>query len=119
METEYYEDSEEVEEPPGSDSSLTIEERTVVEHFKRNHSRVSDGRFVVPLPKKTSVSALGESRSQAVRRFQCLERTHHSKGQFDELSTAMKEYFENNHAELVPMCDLKKAVSEVPIQVVR
>ena len=33
----------------------------------------------------------------------------------------MKEYFENNHAELVPMCDLKKAVSEVfylPIQVV-
>ena len=28
----------EVEEPPGSDSSLTIEERTVMEHFKRNHS---------------------------------------------------------------------------------
>ena len=28
--------------------------------------------------------------------------------QFDELSTVMKEYFANNRAELVSMCDSKK-----------
>ena len=33
--------------------------------------------------------------------------------QFDELSTVMKEYFANNHTELVSMCDSKKAISEV------
>ena len=39
-----------------------------------------------------------------------LEWVLHCKGQFYKLSTVMKEYFENNHAKLVPMC---KAVSEV------
>ena len=101
---------------------MSVEEKTVVEHFKNSHSRTSDGRFVVPIPKKENPPAISESRSKAVRRFQSLERSLHFKGQFDELSTVMEEYFEKNHAERVPMCHMEKAVNEVyylPIQVVR
>ena len=112
----------EIEEEPGDSSNLSVEERIVTEHFKNHHSRTCDGRFVVPLPKKDSHTAIGESRSQAVRRFQSLERSLHYKGQFHELSVVMEEYFEQKHAELVPTSDLAKTVSEVfylPIQVVR
>ena len=74
------------------------------------------------IPKKSNAPSLGESRLQAVRRFQSLERSLHSKSQFDELSTVMDEYFQQNHAELVPASDLEKPVSEVfylPMHVVR
>ena len=42
----------ETEETPGSSlgHSLTMEERTVMKHFKDNHSHLPDGRFIVPLP---------------------------------------------------------------------
>ena len=42
----------EMEEPPRSDSALSLEERSVVQHFKDNHSHTPEGRFIVPLPKK-------------------------------------------------------------------
>ena len=51
-----------------------------------------------------------------------LERLLHSKGQFPEFSTVMREYFECDHAELVPTTDLEKPTSEVfylPIHTVR
>ena len=53
---------------------LTAEEREVLNHFKTQHYRKPDGRFVVPLPKK-DVRNLGESRSQAVRRFLIMKRS--------------------------------------------
>ena len=112
----------EVEERPGDHSSLSTEERMVVEHFKQSHSRTTHGHFVVPLPKMPNPPPLGESRSQAVRRFQSLERSLHSKCQFNELSAVMDEYFQQKHAEPIPTSDLEKPVSEVyylPMHVVR
>ena len=81
---------------------LSLEERSVVQHFKTNHRRTESGRFVVPLPKRENVQPLGESRSLVIRRFLSLERTLHSRHQFDEVDEVMKEYFKLGHAELVP-----------------
>ena len=82
-----------------SDSALSLEERTVVHHFRDHHSRTDSGRFVVPLPKKSDTKPIGESRSQAVRRFLSLERSLQAKNQFDEFEPIIKEYFNMGHAE--------------------
>ena len=112
----------EVEERPLSDSVLSPEERTVVHHFRDNHSRTDSGRFVVPLPKKPDAKAIGESRSQAVRRFLSLERSLHAKNQFDEFGSVMREYLDMGHAEQVPPSDLEKPQHQVfylPMHAVR
>ena len=67
----------EIEEGPGSNVELFPEERSVVSHFKESHRRNEGGRFIVPLPQKPNSPSLGESRSQAVRRFLSLERSLH------------------------------------------
>ena len=103
----------EIEEFPNDQSYLTPEERLVVQHFKDNHSQSEDGRFIVPLPKKPHAKSLGESRSQAVRRFLSLEQSLHAKEQFDEFDSVMNEYFEIGHAELVPLDDLEKSSQDV------
>ena len=104
----------EIEECPNDQSYLTPEERLVVQHFKDNHSRSEDGHFIVPLPKKPHAKSLGESRSQAVRRFLSLERSLHAK-EFDEFDSVMNEYFEKGHTELVPLDDLEKSSQDVSI----
>ena len=70
----------EIEESPLSIPALSMEERAIVQHFEANHRRTSEGRFVVPLPKKSDTGVIGESRSQAVRRFVALERSLIRKG---------------------------------------
>ena len=96
-----------------SDSVPSREECTIVRHFRDNYSRTDSGRFVVPLPKKPDAKAIGESRSQAVRRFLSLERLFHAKNQFDEFGSVMKEYFDMGHAEPVPLSDLEKPQHQV------
>ena len=93
--------------------SYSQEERSVVRHFKENHHKSMDGRFVVPLPCKPGAKALGESRTQAVRRFLSLERSLHSKNQFKDFSDVIEEYFEMDHAEPVPADDVHKPSHQV------
>jgi hypothetical protein len=54
----------EIEESPLSVPTLSMEERTVVQHFKSKHCRSSEGRFVVPLPRRPGAGVIGESRCQ-------------------------------------------------------
>ena len=105
----------EVEETPKSHTmnSYSQEERSVIHHFKENHHKSMDGRFVVPLPRKPGAKALGESRTQAVRRFLSLERSLHSKNQFKDFSDVIEEYFEMDHAEPVPADDVHKPSHQV------
>ena len=73
-------------------------------------------------PRNPSLNhGLGESRSHAVRRHKSLEKSLYSRGVFDQYHVVMEEYFEKEHAELVPPNDLKKPASEVfylPLHVV-
>ena len=84
----------EIEEKPLSESTSSPEERAVVQHYKDNHSCSTEGRFIMPLPKKPDAKPLGESRAQAVQRFHSLERALHSRGLFGEVETVMEEYLQ-------------------------
>ena len=64
----------------------------------------------MPLPQKPDKKTLGESRSQAVRRFLTLEHSLRYKGQFEEVDAIIQEYFENRHAEVVPNTDREKPI---------
>ena len=101
----------EIEESPSSASNMSAKERLVVRHFELNHQRSKEGRFIVPLPKNPDAGTLGESRSQAVRRFMSLERSLNRRNQFKEFDAVMQEYFEMGHAEVVPEVDLEKPTS--------
>ena len=92
---------------------LTPEESAVVDHFKSHHTRLTDGRFLVPLPKQPGSKPLGESRSQAVRRFLTFEHSLHHKGLFPEFKAVIDEYFDMGHAEPVPASDSEKSPHSV------
>ena len=111
----------EVEEKTVTNCDLSMEERCALEHFSSNHSRNEEGKFIVPLPKRLVETKLGESRSQAVRRFLSFERSIHSRGIFPEVQKVIQEYFDQYHAEEVPPGDLEKPQNQVfylPIHVV-
>ena len=110
-----------IEEGPASDVAFSMEERSVLKHFNANHYRVEGGRFVVPLPKRSDAGKIGESRSQAARRFFSLERSLSSRNQFKKFESVMKEYMDLGHAELIPATEVDKPLSQVfylPIHVV-
>ena len=102
----------EIEESPSAKPALTLE-RTVVKHFDTHHCRADDGSFVVPLPKRSGCKSLGESRSQAIRRFLSLERSLTQRNKFHEFQTVMRDYMELGHPESVPSIDMYKPPEEV------
>ena len=77
----------EIEESPLTKPALTLEEHTVVKPFNTHHYCADYGSFVVPLPKRSGCRSLGESRSQAIRRFLSLERSLTQRNKFHELQT--------------------------------
>ena len=63
----------------------------------------------------------GEIQSQAVHQFLLLERSLFSWGRFQEFSDIIEEYFELNHAKMVPAADLEKPSEQVfylPVHVI-
>lgn len=101
----------EMEETPTT--TISQEERDVLQQFEKTHAKTSEGRFVVTLPKKQDSKPLGESRSQAVRRFQILERSLHRRHKFHEVEQIMQEYMSLGQAEQVPDQDLEKDCQEI------
>ena len=92
---------------------LSQEEKAVAEHFERSYTRDQDGRFVVPLPRKADVTPLGDSKTQALRRFKMMERSMKVKGTTKEFVEVMKEYFAMDHAERVPSAEVNSPGREI------
>ena len=112
----------EIEETMSDDGPMTVEEKHVAQHFNDNHFRDEFGTFVVPLPRKQYTKPLGESRSIALRIFLHLERSLLAKQQSAEFNSVMSEYFELNHAEVVPPLDVDKTPDKIfylPMHAVR
>ena len=90
----------EIEEIPSA-TNLSLEEKRCEQHFKATTYR-EDGRYVVSLPFKADCS-LGESRSVALKRLEQTERRlTRDPGLKESYSAAMKDYFDQGHAEKVP-----------------
>ena len=92
------------------------ESLSIVNHFKETYTRNRDGRFIVTLPRRSDVKPLGESRSQAVRRFHSLERSLIKSNQVNQhtpFNHVIKEYLDLGHAELVSLKNLKKPAGDV------
>ena len=98
----------EIEESPTDQACMSVEERTVVRHFESSHTHSKEGRFIVPLPKDPKAPSIGESRSQAVKRFLSLERSLNLKNRLQDFNSVMMEYIEMGHAEAIPEQDLEK-----------
>ena len=103
----------EVEEKPLAPLTLSLDEKYVLQHYADNHACTNTGRFVVPLPRKSDAGAIGESRSQAVRRFLLLECSLCSRKEFQAFDEVMRNYFDKGHAEPVADDDLQKPPWEV------
>ena len=112
----------EVELKPLAPLALSPDEKYVLQHYADNHARTNTGRFVVPLPRKSDAGAIGESHSQAVRRFLLLERSLCSWKEFQAFDKVIGDYFDKGHAEPVPDDDQQKPPREVfylPMHAVR
>ncbi|XP_058817715.1 uncharacterized protein LOC131681027 [Topomyia yanbarensis] len=86
-----------------SKSTLSLEESACEEHFATNTIRNSSGRFVVALPKRSSVIAeLGNSKAIATRRFHSLERRLTANPVLKEAySEFIHEYAQLGHMKLI------------------
>ena len=70
-------------------------------HYQTTTTRNLDGRYVVRLPFRKVKPELGESRTQALRRFRSLERKFNANPNLKiEYSRVMQEYIDLNHMTL-------------------
>lgn len=110
----------EIEEVPMA-KFASVDDKCVLEHFKKTHRRMDDGRFEVTLCRRPGVAKVGESRSQALRRLMSLERSLAKKNQQTQFNSVIQEYIDLGHAEVVPVCELiepKHNVYYLPMHVV-
>ncbi|XP_071054940.1 uncharacterized protein [Onthophagus taurus] len=81
---------------------VTLEDTQSENHFISTHSRTADGRFMVALPFKNTNLELGESYSQALRRFIYLEKRLIKNSEiFKKYKEFMTDYLLKNHMSLI------------------
>lgn len=79
-------------------STYSAEEQMCEEHFIKNTTRLSDGRFCVKIPLKASTDSLGDSYHRAKRCFLSLERRNHKQPSLDKMyKDFMTEYINLGH----------------------
>ncbi|XP_072400607.1 uncharacterized protein [Diabrotica undecimpunctata] len=90
----------EIEEYPKTEF-LSDEENYCEQHFKENVTQDADGRFIVTIPLKKSISELGDSRTAATNRFFTLEhkllKNNDMRLQYHQF---IKEYIDLGHMSL-------------------
>nr|CAI5835990.1 unnamed protein product [Callosobruchus analis] len=91
----------EMEEMP-TEKPKSAEEEACEEHFAKTTKRNKDGRFIVSIPLKDSLSKLGESKKVAEKRFHNLEKRFATDLKFREsYVNFIKEYEALNHMSVV------------------
>ena len=101
-----------VEQAPEGTLDPTDEGQQALDHFQKTHSRDTDGRYVVRLPKRDTCLSLGCSRDQALRRHHQNRRSLEKRGKYVDFEKALYEYSLLGHAETVPAADLRKPESQ-------
>ena len=97
-----------------SPKQLTAEEMQCEQHFLETTQEAEDGRFKVKLPFKPEVSKLGESFTQARRRFMSLERRLIADPELHErYRIFIREFMDLGHLEEVPLNEIDKDPSTV------
>ncbi|UYV78522.1 hypothetical protein LAZ67_16001881 [Cordylochernes scorpioides] len=92
-------------------TSISKDENEAEIHFVETHGRDSTGRYVVQLPFRNDCH-LGDSRSNAIKRFCSLERSLIPRPEvYDQYRSFIKEYLELGHMSLVPKEDIIKGRS--------
>lgn len=88
----------EIEEIPKARDAQTVEERACEDHFVRNTTRNSEGRFCVHIPFHQSPDTLGDSYTQAERRFFALEKRLQRSSEYKKLyCNFLQEYQDLGH----------------------
>ena len=91
----------EVEECSG-ETARSLEDILCEEHYKKHTSRDNDGRYVVRLPFKDNGIDLGNSKQQALRRFNSLQSKLNSNPQLqDEYAKVIQDYLDKGHMSRV------------------
>lgn len=82
----------------GGVSETTSEQALCEIHYSKNTKRGADGRYIVRLPFRHEKIELGESRTQALRRFYSLQKKLNAKPEMKkEYHRVMQEYVELGH----------------------
>ena len=99
------------EEPGKPASACSPEEEAIQQQYADTHVFLpSVGKYQVTLPKKGQDLILGESRSQAVKRFHSYERSLLQKGNWKKFQDIIQEYLDLGHAQQVTEAELKTPV---------
>ena len=97
-----------------SPKQLTAEEMQCEQHFLETTQEAEDARFKVKLPFKPEVSKLGESFTQARRRFMSLERRLIADPELHErYRIFIREFMDLGHLEEVPLNEIDKDPSQL------
>jgi hypothetical protein len=96
-------------------STMSPEERYCEEHFEKTYKRDDTGRFVVTLPLKENVNALGESKQKALKMLNSLERKLESDVELKKYyHEFMLEYENLGHMEKVKESGFPTTVFYMP-----
>ncbi len=90
---------------------LNSTDEATVYHFQDTHQVMEDGRYKVRVPRKADAPLLGESRKTAIKRFLQNERSLKRKRKLQEFNSALQEYLELEHAELIPSTEISVSVA--------
>lgn len=99
-----------------SSQTLSLEEQKCEEHFLSTYQRDKEGvKFIVRLPFKIQFEQLGESKSQALKRFYAVERKLENNEKLKlDYHKGMVDYLDQKHMKLVPNDDGSKIKYYMP-----
>lgn len=98
---------------PGDNTQNDIEAERANQIFLESCSHLPNGRYQSGMIGLDNPPILGESRSAAVHRYACVERSMRKKGMWAPYKDAVQDFIRTGHAEVVPQGELEKPVHQM------